>query len=141
MTATDIRNRPVAQPVQTGADQDGLVRADGHLPGGPIRLVTFDLYDTLIELVPPRWERMANALGRVGIAADVERLRLADRTAEDYYTLENGGVPIRDRSPEEREAFRLRYTAVWLEAAGLTHDSETTRAVRREYVAEFETGP
>jgi HAD superfamily hydrolase (TIGR01549 family) len=124
-----------------GTESDGLVRIDGRLPEGPIDLVTLDLYDTLIELVPPRWERLANALARTGIGADVERLRAADRVAEDFYTLENGGVPIRDRSPREREAFRLRYTAIWLGAAGLPDDPETARTVRREYVAEFETGP
>ena len=122
-------------------DQDDTVRVDGHLPEGPIDLVTLDLYDTLIELVPPRWERLANALARVGLTGDVEVLRTADRVAEDYYTVENGGVPIRDRSAEEREAFRLRYTVAWLEAAGLPHDPETARRVRQEYVAEFETEP
>ena len=124
-----------------GDARDGLVRVDGHLPEGAIRLVTFDLYDTLIELVPPRWERLAKALSRVGLAAEVEALRTADRVAEDYYTSENGGVPIRDRSREEREAFRVRYTAAWLDAAGLPHDPETARRVRQEYVAEFETEP
>jgi putative hydrolase of the HAD superfamily len=142
MPAPSTSTPAVDQSAQVATpDQDGLVRADGRLPEGPIRLVTFDLYDTLIELVPPRWERMAKALGRVGIAADVERLRAADRVAEDYYTLENGGIPIRDRSREDREAFRLRYTATWLKAAGLPHDPDTAGAVRRQYVAEFETGP
>jgi HAD superfamily hydrolase (TIGR01549 family) len=126
--------------VTTTTDRiDTLVQVDGRLPAGPIELVTFDLYDTLIELVPPRWERLAKALARVGLNADVETLRAADRVAEDYYTIENGGVPIRDRTMEEREAFRIRYTATWLEAAELSHDLETARHVRREYVAEFET--
>src|SRR5688500_10481376 len=95
----------------------------------------------MIELVPPRWERLANALSRTGLTAEVEVLRAADRVAEDYYTIENGGVPIRDRGAEEREAFRLRYTAAWLEAADLPHDPETVGRVRREYLAEFETEP
>src|SRR5688500_9499530 len=125
----------------TSHDRDPLVRADGRLPAGEVRLVTFDLYDTMIELVPPRWERLAKALSRVGVSGDAEALRAADRVAEDYYTIENGGVPIRDRSAEEREAFRLRYTAAWLEAAGLPHDPETAGRVRREYLAEFETEP
>jgi FMN phosphatase YigB (HAD superfamily) len=75
------------------------------------------------------------------LSADPATLRTADRAAEDYYTIENSGVPIRDRTIEEREAFRVRYTAVWLEEAGLPHDPETARRVRREYVAEFETDP
>src|SRR5215217_6223141 len=105
----------------------------------PIRLVTFDLYDTLIELRPRRWERLATALRRLGIAADPDVLRAADRIAEDYFTEENGRLPIRDRPRAEREAFRLRYMAIWLDAAGLPSDPATVRAAREGYLAEFET--
>lgn len=104
----------------------------------PIRLVTFDLYDTLIELVPSRWERFAAAARAEGLAIDEQRILAADTIAEDFYTTENGGAPIRDRPEAEREAFRLRYTAVWLEAAGLPHDAATAAAVRRRYVAELD---
>jgi putative hydrolase of the HAD superfamily len=105
----------------------------------PIRLVTFDLYDTLIELRPRRWERLAVALDRLGIAADPDTLRAADRIAEDYYTEENGRLPIRDRPRAEREAFRFRYMTEWLAAAGLPSDPSTVRAAREGYLAEFET--
>lgn len=105
----------------------------------PIRLVTFDLYDTLIELHPRRWERLAAACARLGIPADLDALRAADLVAEDYYTEENTIRPIRERPKAEREAFRLRYMARWLEAAGLPADEPTVRAVREAYVAEFET--
>ena len=53
-------------------------------PGRPTGLVTFDLYDTLIEHNPPRWERPAAAAGRRGSAADPGALRVADRAAEHY---------------------------------------------------------
>jgi FMN phosphatase YigB (HAD superfamily) len=69
---------------------------------------------------------------------DLDALKMADLVAEDFYTEENGGIPIRDRAPEDREAFRLRYTALWLEAAGMPHDEATVRAVRRAHVAELE---
>jgi HAD superfamily hydrolase (TIGR01549 family) len=105
----------------------------------PLRLVTFDLYDTLIELRPRRWERLAAALRRLGIAADPDVLRAADRVAEDYYTEENGRLPIRDRPRAEREAFRIRYMTTWLDAAGLPSDPATVRAAREGYLAEFET--
>ncbi len=107
----------------------------------PVRLVTFDLYDTLIELRPPRWERLAAACRRLGIDADPAALREADRVAEDYYTEENGGVPIRDRSPAERETFRLEHMRRWLAAAGLPADPETARRARDAYVSEFEETP
>lgn len=108
---------------------------------GPIDLVTFDLYDTLIELKPPRWERLATAARQHGIEADPLVLREADRIAEDYFTIENGTVPIRDRTKEEREAFRLELMRRWLEAADLPHDPETVRELRRTYLSEFDERP
>lgn len=104
-----------------------------------LELVTFDLYDTLIELHPPRWERLARACAAVGVETSVKTLRDADRHAEDFYTVENGAAPIRDRPAEEREAFRVRHMQVWLEAAGLPHDLETARDLRGRYLSEFET--
>jgi HAD superfamily hydrolase (TIGR01549 family) len=105
----------------------------------PIKLVTFDLYDTLVELHPQRWERLHAALARLDIDADLEALRVADVVAEDFFTLENGRVPIRDRPAAAREAFRLKYMEVWLEAAGVPSDEFTVRAAREGYMAEFET--
>ena len=107
-------------------------------PSRPIRLVTFDLYDTLIELVPPRWERLARALAAEGMAADPLVLRAADRVSEDYYTVENGARPIRARTAEEQAAFRVEHLRRWLDAAGLGADEATVRRVRDRYVSEFE---
>jgi HAD superfamily hydrolase (TIGR01509 family) len=104
----------------------------------PIRLVTFDLYDTLVEAVPPRWERFVIASTRAGLSADAMQFRAADRAAEDFYTRENGKTPIRDRAPEEKETFRLAYTATMLEAAGLPHDPGTVQAVRDIYRGELD---
>ena len=108
---------------------------------GPIDLVTFDLYDTLIELKPPRWERLAEAARKQGIDADPLVLREADRISEDYFTIENGRLPIRDREQPEREAFRLELMRRWLEAAGLPHDPETARQMRLAYISEFDEVP
>jgi HAD superfamily hydrolase (TIGR01509 family) len=106
---------------------------------GPIELVTFDLYDTLVEIVPRRWDRLHAALRTLDVNADVEALRQADVIAEDFFTIENGQLPIRDRPPAEREAFRLHYMQVWLDAAGIEHDELLVRGARRRYLAEFET--
>ncbi|MDQ2653468.1 MAG: hypothetical protein M3Z20_10570, partial [Chloroflexota bacterium] len=108
---------------------------------GPLDLVTFDLYDTFIELKPPRWERLATAAAQIGIDADVDNLREADIIAEDHFTIENGAVPIRDRTKPEQEAFRLELMRIWLEAAGLPHDPETVKDLRRLYVSEFDERP
>lgn len=108
------------------------------LSNGPVDLVTFDLYDTLIELNPPRWERLLGVALKQGLETDVLTLREADRAAEDYFTIENGATPIRDRSWEERERFRLELMRRWLEAADLPHDPETVRALRAAYLSEFD---
>lgn len=96
----------------------------------PLRLVTFDLYDTLVEADPPRWQRYARAAERSGLGGSLDAFERADRAAEDFYTIENGRRPIRDRSPEEVSAFRIAYTARYLDLAGLRHDDETARTVR-----------
>ncbi|MEZ4506527.1 MAG: HAD family hydrolase [Thermomicrobiales bacterium] len=105
----------------------------------PIELVTFDLYDTLIELHPKRWERLQRALRRIGIESDLEALRQSDLIAEDYFTIVNGAIPIRDRPPADRERIRLEYMNVWLEAAGIPHDELVVREARQHYLAEYET--
>ena len=111
------------------------------MPTRPIRLVTFDLYDTLIELTPRRWERLAAILPRFGLATPLEALSRADLVAEDFYTEENGLVPIRDRPQAEREAFRIAYMERWMAAAGDPVDRATAAALRAAYVAEFDTHP
>ena len=108
---------------------------------GPLDLVTFDLYDTLIEPKPPRWERLAAAASQIGIDADIDSLREADIIAEDFFTVENGAVPIRDRTKAEQETFRLELMRIWLEAAGLPHAPETVKELRRLYVSEFDERP
>jgi FMN phosphatase YigB (HAD superfamily) len=107
----------------------------------PIRLVTFDLYDTLVELAPQRWERLATALNRIGIEADIVALRAADVIAEDFYTAENAKVPIRDLPIDDQEAFRVEFMRVWLNAAGIDADLELARAARAGYRAELDITP
>ena len=110
------------------------------LPNRPIVLVTFDLYDTLVEADPPRWERFARALERAGMPVPVERVLHADRRAEDHYTIENGRYPIRDRTPEEVQRFRLDQTRAYLEALALPTDDATVRRVQRHFVDETSSG-
>jgi HAD superfamily hydrolase (TIGR01549 family) len=99
----------------------------------PIALVTFDLYDTLVETDPPRWERFALALERAGMPTEVHKVLHADRKAEDHYTIENGRYPIRDRTPDEVQAFRLSQTEAYLSALDLPRDADTIRTVQRYF--------
>jgi HAD superfamily hydrolase (TIGR01549 family) len=105
----------------------------------PIELVTFDLYDTLIELQPTRWVRLHAALAKLGIKSSLDALSEADVAAEDYYTQENTITPIRDRPAAARTTFRLNHLRVWLTAAGVAHDDELVAKIRALYVAEFES--
>jgi HAD superfamily hydrolase (TIGR01549 family) len=89
-----------------------------------IDLITFDLYDTLVEASSPRWDRFGRAMAAVGL--------------EDFFTIENGARPIRDRSLDEQEAFRLEYTRIYLEAAGVRADPDTVLAVRQHFVDEID---
>ena len=73
----------------------------------PIRLVTFDLYDTLIEITPSRWERLGFALDKLGVAYDLQALCAADVLAEDFYTEENAKTPIRDLPKADQIAIQL----------------------------------
>lgn len=103
---------------------------------GPVELVTFDLYDTLVEAVPPRWDRFHAALVASGFDVTREDVIRADREAENFYTIENGRQPIRDRNEDEVEAFRLGQARAYLTALDLPSDDETVRTVRQRFVDE-----
>ena len=73
----------------------------------PIRLVTFDLYDTLIELVPTRWARLSQVLSQRGLEHDLDVLKANDLIAEDYWTEINTIQPIRDRDTDVQDEIRI----------------------------------
>src|SRR5688572_16236262 len=95
-----------------------------NLEPRPIRLVTFDLYDTLIELDPTRWERLAGVLAMMGIEHDLAALKAADLVAEDYWTEINTIEPIRDRDADIQDEIRIEYMQRWLACAGISVDRE-----------------
>ena len=105
---------------------------------GPVELVTFDLYDTLVEAVPPRWDRFHAALLASGFDITRDEVIRADREAENFYTVENGRHPIRDRSADEIEVFRLGQARAYLQALDLPTDDETVATVRMRFVDEMQ---
>ena len=106
---------------------------------GHIKLVTFDLYDTLIELDPPRWERLSTVLTAHGITHDLDALKASDLIAEDYWTKINTIQPIRDREADIQDEIRIEYIRRWLCAAGVVVDYQVAMGIRHEYRAEYET--
>lgn len=103
---------------------------------GPVELVTFDLYDTLVEAVPSRWDRFHAALQASGFEVSREDVIRADRDAEEFYTVENGLYPIRDRTEEEVRAFRLGQARAYLSTLGLPTDDETVERVQQRFMDE-----
>lgn len=100
---------------------------------GPIELVTFDLYDTLVEAVPPRWDRFHRALEASGFTVARDDVIQADRAAEDFYTRENGRLPIRDRDEAAVQEFRLNQVKAYLQALDLPVDDETVHTVQERF--------
>lgn len=100
---------------------------------GPIKMVTFDLYDTLIEADPPGWIRLQKALQSSGFDIELPDVMRAYTAGQLFFTIENGRMPIRDRSAEEREQFQVNITGVSLEALNLPTDDETVHTVKSHF--------
>lgn len=100
---------------------------------GPIKMVTFDLYDTLIEADPPGWVRLQSALRLSGFDIEMSDVMRAYTAGQQFFTIENGRVPIRDRSEKEREQFQVNITGVSLEALNLPTDDETVQTVKGNF--------
>lgn len=100
---------------------------------GPIKMVTFDLYDTLIEADPPGWVRFQNALLASGFEIGLPEVMRAYTAGQKFYTIENGRLPIRDRSATDRKQFQISLTGVSLEALSLPTDDETVEVVQGHF--------
>lgn len=96
---------------------------------GPIKMVTFDLYDTLVEADPPGWIRFQSALTKNGFEVSVEGIMPAYTAGQRFFTVENGRMPLRDRSDDEINAFRINLAGVSMDALGLPTDADTVKRV------------
>jgi putative hydrolase of the HAD superfamily len=95
-----------------------------------IRLVTFDLYQTLCHAVPDRYERLAEVCRGLGLECCPDDFVRPDVEAEEWYTVENGLRPLHLRPAEEQVAFYRASMQIRLRGAGLPHDEETAERVR-----------
>ncbi len=100
---------------------------------GPIKMVTFDLYDTLIEADPPGWVRFQKALELSGFDIETPEVMRAYTAGQQFFTKENGRYPIRDRTPEEKEEFQINLAGISMEALGLPTDDQTVETVRSNF--------
>lgn len=108
-------------------------------PTVPIRLVTFDLYDTLIELSPTRWDRLGGVLSSLAIPHDTSRLMIGDLIAEDYWTETNTERPNRERPIAEQRRIRTEYLRRWLATADVVLGDDVMAEISARYRAEYET--
>ncbi len=106
-----------------------------------IKAVFFDLYNTLGRFDPPREEMQAQAIERLGLVADKAAVVRAYPIADDFMAQENQRLPLRNRSPEERDRFFTQYQRLLLRHAGLDVPDETAlqlfqsvRALRQGFV-------
>lgn len=104
-----------------------------YMIDGPVELVTFDLYDTLVEADPPRWQRFHEAVTQAGFDVSMDDIMRADTVGEQFYTMENGRRPIRDRGEDGIREFRLALARQSMEALGLPTDHRTVSDVQRRF--------
>lgn len=107
---------------------------------GPIKMVTFDLYDTLIEAEPPGWIRFQRALELSGFEVELPDVMRAYTAGQQFYTVENGRYPLRDRNNDEKLQFQLNLTGVSLEALDLPTDDQTVEKVKTYFRDDTDVG-
>ncbi|TAK25978.1 MAG: HAD family hydrolase [Chloroflexota bacterium] len=95
-----------------------------------IRIVTLDLFHTLVQPMPTREDRLAAVCRDLGMAREPDDFLLASVAADDYFTSENGRWPIHTRSREEQVAFYAGFYGMFLRAVGLMDDPDSRERVR-----------
>ena len=84
-----------------------------------IKAIFFDFYNTLAHFWPPVQEIQVGACKELGIAVSKKGILRGYGLADDYFSRENGKLPLSRRSEREREEFFARYEQLVLQGAGL----------------------
>jgi HAD superfamily hydrolase (TIGR01549 family) len=100
-----------------------------------IRLVTFDLYQTLVYSQPSRNERLAEICRGLGHACHPDDFVRANVLAEELYTVENGRLALHTRPEAERARFYAEMWGLLLREAGLPHDRALVARVQAAIAA------
>jgi putative hydrolase of the HAD superfamily len=90
-----------------------------------IKVVCFDLHETLAHYNPPREEVHARACREIGLQVDLDALRQSLPAADALWREENSFSPIDKRSLEEKMAVYARYESEVLKGAGVEISSDT----------------
>ena len=70
-----------------------------------IKLITFDLYNTLARFWPPVEEIQVLACSRLGVKVSQTNISSGYLLADTFMAKENAIYPVRDRQREERKIF------------------------------------
>lgn len=88
-----------------------------------IKAIFFDLYNTLITYDPPREETQIRILRNHGMSVTKKAMSLAIKAGDEYFYSENSRSLVKERTPEEQNAFWYNYEAILLREAGINEPS------------------
>ena len=84
-----------------------------------IRAVFFDFYNTLAHFWPPVQQIQVSACKELGVVVTRNGILRGYGAADDYFSRENGRLPLFRRSEGDRKEFFARYEQLILQGAGL----------------------
>lgn len=96
-----------------------------------IKAVFFDFYNTLATFAPSREELQQQVLQEFGLQAELPILALGYPEADRLWAAEQGGVPLDQRSEEERERVYIAYEQRVLQHTALVIPDATVLAIFR----------
>tara|TARA_Y100000590_G_scaffold464094_1_gene632618 strand:+ start:24282 stop:25025 length:744 start_codon:yes stop_codon:yes gene_type:complete len=97
-----------------------------------IKLITFDLYNTLARFWPPVEEIQVLACSRLGVKVSQTNISSGYLLADTFMAKENAIYPVRDRQREERKIFFNKYEQIILQGAGIESDLQFADLVWKE---------
>ncbi len=96
-----------------------------------VKVVFFDMYNTLAGFRPSRYEVQAEACREFGIEVTPEGIVEGYAAADAYMTEQNAVAPLRLRSEAAREAFFVEYERLVLRGCGVDVTAEAAARIWR----------
>ena len=97
----------------------------------PIKLITFDFYNTLGRFNPSREQIQIEACRPFGLELTPAGISSGYRMADAFMAKEVASKPLRDRSRDEVRAFFTEYERIILQGNGIEVSREITRQIMR----------
>ncbi len=84
-----------------------------------VKAVFFDFYNTLVQFWPPVDVIQQASCKELGLNVSKEGIRRGYALADEYMSTENSGVPLAERTSEERDIFFAEYERLIIKGAGI----------------------